>query len=399
MSLNTFKKTLDLGVAKYMGEQDGFTKFVGGVLSAFSNRQSSDVDEGHHTRNFDWDGYSILTPCDCELAANEWLVNSGQHQKHMLGSSESYATMFALKCGLNTIFGNGGNLYVYRHDVRQHFSKDDFPFDIENLKISKEGYEIISLSKKNDLSIIMLKRNNPSEDFQPSKITIDKNALTNQGYSSWKLNLLENISPSVSYVALYSVADNDSLSEEKDLILIDYKADNIVEYGKIAGLQDFSKHPSSEKIAVLGKDLTVRSLKDFTIVTSTELPIARNKYDRGVISFSSCGLYIAISYAVNGEIEVRSADDLKILKTFEGYGIPQSDIAWDTTGRYLACRFMNRERFGYKLLVWDFKESKEVLNTASSEVEFIDAAFKWHPSSTKLACLVDKKRIQIFELE
>ena len=118
-------------------------------------------------------------------------------------------------------------------------------------------------------------------------------------------------------------------------------------------------------LAVLGHELTLLSIPSFKTIRSCELTVPRVETGSLTpISHSPCGKYLALSYANNGEgkVEIRDAHTLDILYVLGGpqKGIPQSDMSWDTTGRYLACRFgipQNKET----LIVWDTKSQRSVL--------------------------------------
>ncbi|MDF1866671.1 MAG: hypothetical protein P1U70_17675, partial [Saprospiraceae bacterium] len=71
--------------------------------------------------------------------------------------------------------------------------------------------------------------------------------------------------------------------------------------------------------------------------------------------------------------------------------------AWDISGRFLACRYKNRETCKIILVVWDVKNKAEILRVETGKVNFSDIGFRWSPYSSKLACLVDQSRIQVFD--
>ena len=203
-------------------------------------------------------------------------------------------------------------------------------------------------------------------------------------------------------IALYPTARNENIDDELSLLFLKPLEKEIEGVTELHGVQQVAEHPVKNLIATIGKDLSTISIDSKEIINSVELPLARDKAfldSEGKLSFSSCGRFIALSYTISGEIEVRDANTLDLMFTLEGLGIPQSDLDWDVTSKFLACRFRSRKGSEYSLVVWDLRNRKIVLETKSSDINIVRNAFKWSSYSSKLASLVDKKRVEIFEFD
>jgi hypothetical protein len=407
MEMKSFERTLDIGVAKYTGSP-GPIKLLEGIVKIFSGQGWNSTDEGHFTRTFDWNGYTIWTPCDCHLAANEWLLNTGEFSYRLKSDTmESLATMYVFQCGMGCVFGNGGQLfYGDKNGNLQRLLDTNSVFNIKSINTAKlEGNSILLLKDFNtidDAALILFERTNASEKFEEHKIQIDKkffkDSETHSSYRSWNLKYLENRKSSLSYAFMYTTSSNTDLDTVNDLILISPSSKEVLKSCRLSGIQSISKHPGENLLAVLGKELMILSIPELDLIEKRKLPVTRDIDANGAISFSTCGRFIALTYSVNGEVEIRDAQTLDIINVFDGYGRPQPDMSWDITGRYLACRFESRERHNPTVVVWDTKSCKKVLHTESSTTRFVPVAIRWAPNSTKLACLVNNKRIQVFEL-
>lgn len=408
-----FKEIQDIAVARYTGSIDNFSKTIIKISDFFSGSKKdtlSEPHEGHYTRNFDWDGGYIFTPCDCFLAANSWRAYDGNFINRYNGDTdESYATMLSLKCGSGVIFGNGLNLYYsenYKNPLK--FTTAKYGFEIESLSTDNIGKAFFAISglkngEKEGVYLFFGKRNySVGEEFKLGLILIpneesspSRNLTTNSGRT------VHLPSATGKFVGIYNSVQNNYINEISYLYIIDYINEKKLFKFRLKGIQDVSKHPVKDYLAVIGKELTIVSYIEGKIVKSVELPIARRESNYegidSVICYSRCGRYIALTYSVTGEVEIRNAESLNIEFILEGYGIPQGEMSWDITSNFLACRFRNRERYEYILIVWDLRTRQVVLKTPSSRTEVIHTGFKWSETSTTIACLVDQKRIKIFQ--
>jgi hypothetical protein len=397
-----FSLTLDLPVARSMRPLNGFENFLMLFQSLFDKSPQSDVDDGHVTRNFDWDGTYVWTPCDCKLAVNTWAINSGNHLSYINQNNESKATLIAKKCGYGSVFGNGFHLYCSSmNSIIQEIESELMPFDIYSLVVAKNsGKEMVSiLTKDSQLKLGIFLRDAASKPFKYHQFEIKSEYISDNYSSNWNVKLIEDSDWRKSYTLLYGTTNNNELEKDRDLMLIDLYNDKILAHQTLSGVQDVDLHPNRHKIVVLGKRLSILNRENLKVEVKTLLPTTRPPHEKGVVAFSRCGRFISVSYNASGDIEIRDAERLNLLHSFSGYGKPFSDISWDITGRFLACRYKNREsRRRYLLIIWDLMAKKEILKTEASEVEFSNYGLMWSEYSTSIGFLVNKSRVQIYEL-
>ncbi len=377
-----FKKTLDMGLCHTRPPVHPVVKLVGLILN--KNLDLGKISGGgYDISSFDWDGKSIWTPCDCGLATNKWSAKTGEIIKRLGGGiiSRNYKTLYVHLCGEGVIYGNGVAL-LFSNIISHPKVILEEPFEIHDIYATKDGSTIILL--KDDKHLTIIERSNSSNDFREYSI------LTNN--AGEKLKFFENTPVNMSYIFRYS---------SQDLNLISLKEKSVVNSCTINGIKDFSKHPDKDLLIVLGDKLTLLSLPDLEIISSANLSSDRDA-SYGVINlicYSPCGKYLALSYATGGKVEIWDARELKYLYKFDGAGVPMYNaLSWDFSGRYLACSFKHKASEA-TLIVWDAVSKEEVLKTESSCPSFNlkSPPFKWSPTSTKIACLVGNKRIQIFE--
>ncbi|MDF1866672.1 MAG: hypothetical protein P1U70_17680, partial [Saprospiraceae bacterium] len=312
--LASFKMTLDLGVARYMGKVNGF---LNSVFSAFSDRKNSDRDEGHSTNSFDWDGSSVWTTCDSRLAVNIWTVNSGDHYLRAEGSQESYTTYLVSKCGTGAVFGNGNSLFISDSmgRVSQEIRNYDTNYDLYKMCVDKEtGLEIISLEKKSDeLALLFFKRKSFSGLFEYSRMKINVISLNNEGYTDWGIKRKPIKDTNQAYTFMYGTASNEAINRKRDIFLINNSTKELTAHQTLSGIQAIAISANQNKIAVLGKDLSILNSNTLEVEQSIELPIARIDHEKGVLAYSSCGRFLAISYSSVGDVEIRDANHFNII--------------------------------------------------------------------------------------
>jgi hypothetical protein len=161
-------------------------------------------------------------------------------------------------------------------------------------------------------------------------------------------------------------------------------------------------------LVVLGRKLTLLSLPDLKTVRSVELSFAGNAGNvnpaYAIVAYSSNGQYFALVRAGNGDVEIRDAGTLETVYALDSRGLSLSDMAWDCTGNYLACRFaVPSDPVKSELTVFDIRSQEIVFNiTISNKKEkagkYADTVFRWSPRTTELACLIDNQRIRIYKL-
>lgn len=397
-------KVLDIGVARYMGSGAVKSPFGRKLLGVFSSGVLPDTDEGHFTNAFDWNDSVIWTSCDCFLAANKWNVRSGEHYGYFLGKNQSYSTLITRACGDGAIYGNGGDLYFSSSKNKAQLLYEKGIIAIETIQTFK-GWPgkvlLLTGTNSSDFGVTVFERDSSYSDFTQRTIHIDKQLFAKEDVyrSRLKVELIEK----KSLVLLYRPVHKPGIEDLQELFIIDLNTEKCIAHCEVHGIQNLSYHPNGEKIAVLGTRLSIRSTQNLNQVENEiELTVARDENissDYGSpISYSTCGRFIALSYAVSGEIEIRDAETLEKLTVLEGYGIPMSDMSWDITGKFLACRFMSRESGSFQVLAWHVDSEREVLRVPASRMEYNQPGFRWSTSNTSLAVLVERKRIQVFRL-
>lgn len=270
-------------------------------------------------------------------------------------------------------------------------------------------------------AVTVFRRKSDNSDFDEFSIPLD---VAGVGSKAWNLELVENTAGigldnaskyivgcsknefegeffglTNLYIVLYTNSHgNVDLKDSKQLVLASLDKRQVLQTKTLHGIQNISNHPSENLIVVIGLELTLLTIPDLKVINSIKLEKTRNN-SRAVIVHSSCGRYLALSYSIEGEIEIINAETLEIIFIFESLGIPESDLSWDVTGTYLAYRFYNNEQREYTLVVLNVVSQQLVLRTASSaqHIPTISTVFKWAPNSSAIACLANNKRIQIFE--
>lgn len=368
------------------------------------------VQAGHDSKRpvlvitFDWNSNYIWVSYCAGIAVNIFSAKTGKFLKHVKSGDNYYGTAFAYNCGSSMediIFGTyAGKIYhsnSYDGNVKLILSHR---YNTDSVNVTKDGNTLVLLkhlkSIDNGIAITVFERSSSSYDFKESSIHIDKNLLNS--YLS-ELKLFEDTQRRSSLIFVYDSYDG-------DLVLVDLKEKSVVNSTNLSLIRNISKHPNENLLVVLGHELILVSIPELKIDKSLKLPMTRSE-NIPPMAHSPCGRYLALSYAINGEVEIRDARTLETLYVLDAQeGIPQLDMSWDINGRYLACRYHSREQ-GTKpmLVIWDVTSQQQVFKTEThsphKDAGKKGVAFRWAPDSTTLAFLVDsgKIRMQIFKLE
>lgn len=411
-----FRKTIEFVVGKYTGDThlSPAWKVLDTIFNLFSKDNKNELGKEETINSFDWDGDTLFTSCDCHVAANLWNSTTKQlisRRSYTVNNfdRESWSTMFSIKCGYSdgVLFGNGSHLfYSEKHESTKKLNTGKF--NCNSVNVFDNGKQLVYLqeSTSNTPVELILQKRGPARGskFKEQVIPIDE-VVSNHKHMLEYLNVsvFEMVQIKQTYVCLFSrlILGNRDLQEAQDLFLVNIHDNLSVKHKSITGIHHVSGHPSRPEIVVLGERLTILSVESLEIIQEVELPNTRDTQCifNNVVSHSACGKYLAISYAINGEVEILDSTTLEVQQILGGsFGFPQPEMSWDITGRFLACRFYGREHREATLVVWDIKSHQVVLQTKSSITNDSKVSFKWCPKSTKLLNLIDNQKIEIFEL-
>ncbi len=381
-------------------------KLIGKVIESFTPDESKDTSQ---VVNFDWDGKVIFTPCDYGLGANVWSIYNG-HIKRYDGNNENYATLTALKCGSGVVFGNGRYLfYSDGYRVLIELKNTDYKFDIKNIVADKtNGSGFFSIKFYEDNLIIPSFFIEYKQKIKYSEFTINHSELGLQHewdkYSSQtqieqvKLSRDKYILVAYQYCSMYAP------DGYKNLVFFDPFSQIILGATSVEGLQSICKHPVKDVFLTIGKELCLWTFPDCQLLKSVTLDVARDDdyMGRGGVSYSSCGRYIAITYAITGEVEIRDSESLEIIKILEGdIGLGNHDLSWDVSSKFIACRYYLRKAGPGIIKVWEVNTGRLMLEEMCSSFRGspMEKSFYWSPHSTSLAILQNMNTVKIFEYE
>jgi hypothetical protein len=402
----TFRQVADFDVARYMGVRSGLGQCADGFFrDLFVGHNNALPDERLHGA-FDWDGEIIYVPCGYESAFNAW-SSIGRFLKHVQSNDDAgRKASFVYHCVADggIIFGNDRTVFsasIHTSTAVQKIfeAKGGSTIDAQSLSVTTDGTIVFKV----DHVLYILSR---SGDAITGYIThtIPLNSRINRS------KLLENrLDSDFSYVAVSETIKSGATPEESArLWLIGLKSNSVINRLEMEHILDFSRHPYKPELVVLGRKLTLLSLPDLKTVRSVELSFAGNAGNvnpaYAIVAYSSNGQYFALVRAGNGDVEIRDAGTLETVYALDSRGLSLSDIAWDCTGNYLACRFaVPSDPVKSELTVFDIRSQEIVFNiTISNKKEkagkYADTVFRWSPRTTELACLIDNQRIRIYKL-
>ncbi|MDC8445465.1 MAG: hypothetical protein LV471_06000 [Nitrosomonas sp.] len=402
-----FKQIADFDVARYMGVRSGLSKCADGFFrDLFVGHNNAFPDETLHGA-FDWDGEIIYVPCGYESAFNAW-SSIGRFLKHVQSNHDANRkACFVYHCaGVvdgGIIFGNNRKVFcasVYTNTAVQEIfdAKGDCTIDMQSLSVTTDGTIVF----KADHVLYILSR---SDDAITGYITqtIPLNSRIN------RFKLLENERDNdFSYVAASEmIKPGATLEGTAKLWLISLKSSSVINRLEMEHIFDFSRHPYKPELIVLGRKLILLSLPDLKTIRSVALSFTGDTGNADLVNtnvvYSPNGQYFALTYADNGDVEIRGAGTLETVYTFNGRGFPLVDMAWDSTGNYLACRFaVPSDPTKSELTVFDIRSQEIVFNITTNHKKeqagkYPETIFRWSPRTTELACLIDNQRIRIYK--
>lgn len=378
-----------------------FLDIIADIIKFFIKPQPEETSQ---VMNFDWDGNLIYTPCDFALGANTWSMSNGHIRRYDGKTDENYATLTALKCGNGVIFGNGKYLHYSDSTNLIIFDDSKYIFDIESIvSDSKNGTCFFSLGSGPTLSSFYIDGYSNNKTISHSLFKLNQNILDLDNWDNYsiQMDLIYYKKDEINLV-IYEFCTMYNFGGQKKILFFDPKKQKILGNTKIEGLQNICMHPVKDVFVSLGLDLSIWSYPDCQLIKSEKLEVARdNDYlGRGGVSFSSCGRFLAVTYAINGEVEIRDSNTLEILKTFEGIGLSHSDLSWDVSSRFIACRYYLRESGKHKIMVWEVKTGKIMLEEYCSNFRdrIPEKSYFWSPYTSAIAILQNQKEVKIFEL-
>lgn len=397
-----FRKIADIPVARYTGSFDSaLERTLVYIAKLFRSTEQNEINPGHVTRTFDWDGEYLYTPCDCELAANVWSISNKNKVSRLGTSSESLATMYAYQFGEQgeAIFGNRGQL-LYCNNAGHVQRLNIQPLDhMDSIKVAKDKRRVFFIEESGGQSeLVAVEKGSSSSIDRRSFVVRSGQAVDPSGI--FHLCVCEPKEEN-SYLVLYTkIYCGKYVSEEKDLYVMKMNYPGKVKHRTISGIHAIAGNPKKAECIVLGRTLALICLETLKIIKEAELTGPRDVdyYFNNVICFSPCGGYVAVSYNADGDIEIRDAVTLKVVKTLSNnWGFPQADIAWDVSGQFLACRMHSVESGVTTLVVWDTRTGAVCLQDRSSPTDEVPVAFRWSPYSSCIANLVDCQRIALYQ--
>lgn len=402
--MTIFKKTADFDVARFMGERRGFGKCLDGLFRGlvvgYNNALPNEIVCGA----FDWDGETVWTPCGYEPAFNAW-SHIGRFLEHTKGDSSAQRKMFYAfqrnKASAQVIFGDNRTVFC-ADGTRGLAAKCIFStqegqrLNAQQLTVAQDGTVIFLTGQT---LMMIAPAGNGTKDFVTHSIPLDS------GVNRFKL-LEDKNDSDFSYVIACETKPTGAHDQTSRLILIDMKNKGVFNRMSVPGVRDFSRHPQTSELVVVGNRLTVLSLPDLKTVRTVELA-QQSQSDHTdpastTISHSPDGSYVALCHGGANRIEIRDAQSLEVKTTLTGSGAALPDLSWDCTGRYLACRFIDqRDPKQAELMVWHIASQETAFRITTGNKTVDDCpniGYRWSPHATALACLIDNQRMQIYEL-
>jgi len=407
--MTTFRQIADFDVARYMGIRSGLGKCADGFFrDFFVGHNNAFPDEILHGA-FDWDGEIIYVPCGYESAFNAW-SSIGRFLKHVQSNQHdaNRKACFVRYCaGVvdgGIIFGNDRTIFsasVHTSTAVQKIfeAKENCTIEVYSLSVTADGAIVF---KSGHTLHILSHSGNAVSGYVTQSIPL------NSGISRFKL--LENRQDSdFSYLAACEASKSAAkLGEPAKLWLISLKSNSVINRLEMESVLDFSRHPYKPELVVLGHNkLTLLSLPDLKTIRSVVLPFAGNAENADPVyanvAYSPNGQCFALTYGDNGSVEIRDASTSETIHTLNGRGFPLVDMAWDSTGNYLACRFaVPSDPIKSELTVFDIRSQEIVFDITINHKKdkagkYPETVFRWSPRATELACLIDNQRIRIYK--
>lgn len=404
-----FTRILDLGVARYMGKGARPPEWLISLVSMFTKPETSDTQPGYHVRAFDWDGRKIYTACDCVLAFSTWKMD-GSFEDHSAAHDASLTTTHVRRVGsIGTLFGNGEQLFYASASGLIRLAQPGAC--VQSIDVSPDGCAIAAISREKSASLdveIWSRSYAYAGEFKKEKVSLTARDFPGEAAST--LCIFEGDQREANLVCVFgrSYGNRSETAKPRPIALFRVGEGTILGKAVLPGICSLTPHPMGKVVAVLGESLTLLSVPDLKVLKSTELPLVREREAcfYPPIAYSACGRYLALSYSINGEVEIRNAESLEILATLDdAEGLPQPDMAWDKSGRYLACRFVKRSQvhsnhWDAHVHIWDVKTRRRAAKISASllgnQGVGSDNGFLWAADAAEIAILVDEQRIQVY---
>ena len=354
---------------------------------------------GYTIRNFDWNGTSIIRPCDVHLGVDMWDVQTGDHLLNATYSEESLATMYSLfACG-GVLFGNGEtNLF---RDEDGEVTVLSGNIDAGGFVVTQDRSYAAGIDDNADAVSILSGGKTIKQTKVPFPLILDD--------SPWKSLCFESVRDGQVSLILHG---SHRLAEEgerlRPLARLNVGQSKFTTYRGVPGLQNIALSPIADHIvAITTNGVYLIDSRDFE--TIAKLPINERReqeyYVLPPIQYSPCGRYFAYSVAASGDIEVVDARAFKTLARLQTGGLPKIAFEWSYDGRFLATAVFFPSGGPETLFVWDIENSrlaakiKGIRNSRSDQgYAAKHSSFHWRKNRHEFAVLMTTGDIIFHEL-
>jgi WD40 repeat protein len=311
---------------------------------------------GFTVRNFDWDGNStILRPCDVHLGYDKWDISSGTHLEKFELSEESFATLYSVLLVGGVLFGNGYTV-IFKPKYK--------PREILPIKLAASEYGFgvtrdrkVLVAFPEDRSKIAILSTEYSGKFQ---LEIIDTILSKDSYSERAIYFSPFQGDNCCFYVLQQQSSMENLPEQT-ITRHDFKSRQPTSSKRIKGLQHIALHPDGSNLVVVCTDHIDR-IDPISLSIIDQMPLTapreHEKYVQPPVQFSPCGSYLALCYAISGEIEIRNASTLEILTKISTFGLPAAPLEWSSDGQLLAGGFRRRVDGKSQLFIWSIPNTK-----------------------------------------
>lgn len=358
---------------------------------------------GFTVRNFDWDGNStIIRPCDVHFGYDRWDVLRGSHLESFELSEESLPTLYSVQLVGGVLFGNG-NTVAFKPMYKPH---EVLPIELDSYSLDGFGVtrdrKVLAALLGKDSKVALI-----SGDYGN---TIQLSLVDTELADGVHSNRAVYFSPFQGKDRSFYVIQLQSSMEEYQPQAItrhDFESRKQTASIRTRGLQNVALSPDGGVLVAICTDRLLR-LCAINLEILDEFPLAapreHEKYALPPAQFSPCGNYLALSYSITGDVEIRDALSLELKLNIASHGLPAAPLEWSSDGRFLAGGFRRRIDGKPQLHIWSIPEAECL--AVVEDVRFLSPSrphccspktFYWHASKAELLLLLENGRIQRFE--
>ncbi|MCB1930445.1 MAG: WD40 repeat domain-containing protein [Rhodocyclaceae bacterium] len=358
---------------------------------------------GFTVRNFDWDGASrIIRPCDVHLGYDTWDVLRGSHLESFELSEESRPTMYSVQLVGGVFFGNGKTV-AFRPTYKPH---EILPIELD--PYSPDGFGVtrdrkVLAALLGDESKVAVICSDYIGTFQLSFVDTE---LADGVHSERAVYFSPFQGKDRSF---YVVQQQSSMEEYPPQAITRHDFESRKKTGsiRVCGLQNIALSPDGLTLVAICTNRLVR-LCAINLEILDEIPLAapreHEKYALPPAQFSPCGTYLALSYSITGDVEIRDALTLELKLSIASHGIPAAPLEWSSDGRFLAGGFRRRIDGKPQLHIWSIPETECL--AIIDDIRFFSPTrphcyspktFYWNASKAELLLLLQNGRIQRLE--